>query len=104
MRVLPCIVAGIALGQLAPGAFQAVGRMEVAQVNLPVGLLIWIMVIPMLLRVDFGALGQARQHWKGIGAAPATGPTTCAVACVRGAVRTPPRYAADQRYPVDQRV
>ncbi len=65
--VLLCIVAGIALGQLAPGVFQAVGRMEVAQVNLPVGLLIWIMVIPMLLKVDFGALGQVRQHWRGIG-------------------------------------
>ncbi|HMN81859.1 MAG TPA: ACR3 family arsenite efflux transporter [Burkholderiaceae bacterium] len=65
--VLLCIVAGIALGQLAPGVFQAVGRMEVARVNLPVGLLIWIMVIPMLLKVDFGALGQIRQHWRGIG-------------------------------------
>lgn len=65
--VLLCIVAGIALGQLAPGAFRAVGRMEVAQVNLPVGLLIWVMVIPMLLKVDFGALGQVRQHWRGIG-------------------------------------
>jgi arsenite transporter len=65
--VLLCIVAGIALGQFAPGVFQAIGRMEVAQVNLPVGLLIWIMVIPMLLKVDFGALGQVRQHWRGIG-------------------------------------
>ncbi|MEA3220034.1 MAG: hypothetical protein OZX49_01131 [Immundisolibacter sp.] len=65
--VLLCIVAGIALGLLASGAFQAVGRMEVAQVNLPVGLLIWVMVIPMLLKVDFGALGQVRQHWRGIG-------------------------------------
>jgi len=65
--VLLCIAAGIALGQFAPGAFQAIGRMEVAQVNLPVGLLIWIMVIPMLLKVDFGALGQVRQHWRGIG-------------------------------------
>ena len=65
--VLLCIVAGIALGQLAPGVFQAIGRMEVAQVNLPVGLLIWVMVIPMLLKVDFGALGQVGQHWRGIG-------------------------------------
>jgi ACR3 family arsenite transporter len=65
--VLLCIVAGIGLGQLAPGVFQAIGRMEVARVNLPVGLLIWIMVIPMLLKVDFGALGQVRQHWRGIG-------------------------------------
>ena len=65
--VFLCIVAGIALGQLAPAVFQAVGRMEVAQVNLPVGLLIWVMVIPMLVKVDFGALGQVRQHMKGIG-------------------------------------
>ncbi|SDM52267.1 arsenite transporter, ACR3 family [Oryzisolibacter propanilivorax] len=65
--VLLCIVAGIALGQLAPGVFQAIGRMEVAQVNLPVGLLIWVMIIPMLLKVDFGALGQVKQHWRGIG-------------------------------------
>jgi len=62
-----CIVAGIALGQLAPRAFQAIGRLEVAQVNLPVGLLIWVMIVPMLLRVDFGALGQVKQHWRGIG-------------------------------------
>ncbi|MEX8520188.1 MAG: ACR3 family arsenite efflux transporter [Leptothrix sp. (in: b-proteobacteria)] len=65
--VFLCIVAGIAFGQLAPGVFQAVGRMEVAQVNLPVGLLIWVMIIPMLLKVDFGALHQVRQHWRGIG-------------------------------------
>jgi arsenite transporter len=56
--VLLCIVAGIALGQFAPNVFQAIGRMEIAQVNLPVGLLIWIMIVPMLLKVDFGALGQ----------------------------------------------
>jgi ACR3 family arsenite transporter len=62
-----CIVCGIALGQFAPGVFQAVGRMEIAQVNLPVGVLIWVMVIPMLLKVDFGALGQVRRHWRGIG-------------------------------------
>jgi arsenite transporter len=62
-----CIVAGIALGQFLPGPVQAIGRMEVAQVNLPVGLLIWVMIIPMLLKVDFGALHQVRQHWRGIG-------------------------------------
>ncbi|WP_369601221.1 ACR3 family arsenite efflux transporter [Hahella sp. SMD15-11] len=62
-----CIVAGIVLGQLAPGIFQAIGRMEVAQVNLPVGLLIWVMIIPMLVKVDFGALHEVRQHMKGIG-------------------------------------
>ena len=65
--VFLCIVLGVALGQFAPGVFQAIGRLEVAQVNLPVGLLIWVMVIPMLLKVDFGALGQVRQHWRGIG-------------------------------------
>lgn len=70
--VLLCIVAGIALGQFAPGVFQAIGRMEIAQVNLPVGLLIWVMIIPMLLKVDFGALGQVRQHWRGIGVTLAT--------------------------------
>jgi len=65
--VFLCIVAGIALGQLLPGPVQAIGRMEFAQVNLPVGLLIWVMVIPMLLKVDFGALHQVKQHWRGIG-------------------------------------
>lgn len=65
--VFLCIVAGIALGQWLPAPFEALGRMEVAQVNLPVGLLIWVMIIPMLLRIDFAAMGQVRQHWRGIG-------------------------------------
>jgi len=65
--VFLCIVAGVLLGQVAPGAFQAIGHMEIAQVNLPVGLLIWLMIIPMLVKVDFGALGQVRRHWRGIG-------------------------------------
>ncbi len=65
--VFTCIVAGIALGQALPGVFQAIGRMEVAQVNLPVGLLIWVMIIPMLVKVDFGALHEVRQHVRGIG-------------------------------------
>ena len=65
--VLLCIVVGIALGQFLPSVFQAVGRMEIAKVNLPVGLLIWVMVIPMLVKVDFGALGEVRQHARGIG-------------------------------------
>jgi ACR3 family arsenite transporter len=65
--VFLCIVAGIALGQFMPGVFQAIGRMEIAQVNLPVGLLIWVMIIPMLVKVDFSALGEVRQHVKGIG-------------------------------------
>ena len=65
--VFLCIVAGIVLGQWLPGPVQAIGRMEIAQVNLPVGVLIWVMIIPMLLRVDFGALGQVGKHWRGIG-------------------------------------
>ena len=65
--VLLCIVAGIALGQILPGVFQAIGRMEVARVNIPVGLLIWVMIIPMLVKIDFGALHQVKAHWRGIG-------------------------------------
>jgi ACR3 family arsenite transporter len=65
--VFLCIVVGIALGQMFPGPFQAIGRMQVAQVNLPVGLLIWVMIIPMLLKVDFRALHQVKRHWRGIG-------------------------------------
>ena len=65
--VFTCIVAGIAFGQAMPGVFQAIGRMEVAQVNLPVGLLIWVMIIPMLVKVDFGALHEVKQHVRGIG-------------------------------------
>src|SRR5688500_13473076 len=65
--VFVCIVVGVALGQFFPAPFKAVGRMEVAKVNLPVGLLIWLMIIPMLLKVDFGALGEVKRHWRGIG-------------------------------------
>ncbi|HEV7257314.1 MAG TPA: ACR3 family arsenite efflux transporter [Bosea sp. (in: a-proteobacteria)] len=62
-----CIVFGIALGHLMPGVFQAVGASEIAKVNLPVAVLIWLMVIPMLLKIDFAALGQVGKHWRGIG-------------------------------------
>ena len=62
-----CIVAGVALGQLLPAPFQALGRMEVARVNIPVGVLIWVMIIPMLMKIDFAALHQVKSHWKGIG-------------------------------------
>lgn len=65
--VFLCILAGIALGQFFPVVFQAIGSMEIAKVNLPVGLLIWVMIIPMLIKVDFGALHEVRQHVKGIG-------------------------------------
>ena len=62
-----CIVVGIVLGELLPNVFQIIGRMEVARVNLPVGLLIWVMIIPMLVKVDFKALHEVKSHWKGIG-------------------------------------
>ena len=62
-----CIVAGVVLGQLFPSAVHAIGDMQVARVNVPVGLLIWVMIIPMLVKVDFGALHQVRSHWRGIG-------------------------------------
>ena len=62
-----CIVAGIALGQLFPALFHAVGRLELARVNVPVGLLIWVMIIPMLVKIDFGAIAQVSDHWRGIG-------------------------------------
>ncbi len=52
--------------KFAPGFFEAIGRIEIARVNLPVGVLIWIMIIPMLIRIDFGAIGQVRAHWRGI--------------------------------------
>ncbi len=61
------IVAGIALGQLAPGPVHALGGLEIARVNLPVGLLIWLMIIPMLMKIDFSALHQVKRHWRGIG-------------------------------------
>ena len=65
--VFLCIAAGIALGQIFPALFQTIGRLEVARVNIPVGLLIWVMIIPMLLKIDFGALHQVKEHWRGIG-------------------------------------
>ncbi len=65
--VVLCIVAGVWLGNQLPVLFQTVSRMEVAQVNIPVGILIWVMIIPMLLKVDFSALHEVRQHVRGIG-------------------------------------
>ena len=62
-----CIVVGILLGQGIPDVFKAIGSMEIAKVNLPVGLLIWVMIIPMLLKIDFSALHQVKEHIKGIG-------------------------------------
>jgi arsenite transporter len=65
--VFLCIVVGILLGQLMPGLFAAISAMEVAKVNLPVAVLIWMMIIPMLVKIDFSALGQVAKHWRGIG-------------------------------------
>jgi ACR3 family arsenite transporter len=65
--VAACIVAGLLLGQAFPAPFRAIGALEVARVNIPVGLLIWVMIIPMLVRIDFGALGQVKSHVRGIG-------------------------------------
>ncbi|MBB4513296.1 ACR3 family arsenite efflux transporter [Paraburkholderia fungorum] len=62
-----CIIGGVMLGQLLPGLFFAVGHMEVAQVNLPVGVLIWVMIIPMLVKIDFAAMKQVKSQWRGIG-------------------------------------
>ncbi|MCS0497060.1 ACR3 family arsenite efflux transporter [Ancylobacter sp. MQZ15Z-1] len=62
-----CIVAGVALGHLLPGLFHAIAAAEIARVNLPVAVLIWLMIIPMLLRIDFAALAEVRRHWRGIG-------------------------------------
>ncbi len=65
--VVLCILVGTGLGYLFPGAFAALGGLEIAKVNLPVAVLIWLMIIPMLLKIDFAALGDVTQHWKGIG-------------------------------------
>ena len=65
--VFLCIIVGVVLGQFFPAPFHWLGGLEVAKVNIPVGLLIWVMIIPMLLRIDFGALHEVRKHWRGIG-------------------------------------
>ncbi|WP_339039535.1 ACR3 family arsenite efflux transporter [Bradyrhizobium symbiodeficiens] len=62
-----CIVVGVALGHVLPGFFGAIAAAEVAKVNLPVAVLIWLMIVPMLLKIDFGSLGQVREHWRGVG-------------------------------------
>jgi arsenite transporter len=62
-----CIVVGVALGHLLPGAFHAVASMERAKVNIPVAVLIWLMIVPMLIRIDFASLGRVREYWRGIG-------------------------------------
>ncbi|WP_299440949.1 ACR3 family arsenite efflux transporter [uncultured Rhodospira sp.] len=65
--VAACIVTGIALGHFFPSVFQAIGAAEVAKVNLPVAVLIWLMIIPMLVKIDFAALARVGEHWRGIG-------------------------------------
>jgi ACR3 family arsenite transporter len=62
-----CIAAGVALGHVMPGVFQAIGGLEIAKVNLPVAVLIWLMIVPMLMRIDFAALAGVTAHWRGIG-------------------------------------
>src|SRR5512135_764998 len=62
-----CIAAGVALGHWLPAPFQAIGKLEVARVNLPVAVLIWLMIIPMLMKIDFAALSRVKEHWRGIG-------------------------------------
>jgi ACR3 family arsenite transporter len=62
-----CIVAGVALGHFFSPAFHAIGAAEIAKVNLPVALLIWLMIIPMLVKIDFAALSRVKEHWRGIG-------------------------------------
>ena len=62
-----CIVVGIALGNFFPGFFELIGAAEIAKVNLPVAILIWLMIIPMLVKIDFAALGRVKEHWRGIG-------------------------------------
>jgi arsenite transporter len=67
LRVFLSIVAGIALGHFLPGVFHAVSALEIAKVNLPVAILVWLMISPMLVKIDFAALGQVTKHWRGIG-------------------------------------
>jgi ACR3 family arsenite transporter len=61
-----CIIVGIALGQAVPSLFHTLGAATIAQVNLPVAVLVWLMIVPMLLKIDLAALGQVRSHWRGI--------------------------------------
>jgi arsenite transporter len=61
-----CIIAGIVLGQMVPGLFHLLGNATVAQVNLPVAVLVWLMIVPMLLKIDPAALRQVGQHWRGV--------------------------------------
>ena len=63
-----CIVAGIVLGQVLPVVFHTLGKVTVAHINLPIAVLVWLMIVPMLLKIDLAALGQVKRHWRGIAA------------------------------------
>jgi arsenite transporter len=65
--VVLCIAVGVSLGHLFPGAFALIGEAQIARVNLPVAVLIWLMIVPMLMKIDFASLRQVRQHWRGVG-------------------------------------
>lgn len=65
--VFLCIIVGVALGHLMPGVFQLIGSAEIAKVNIPVAILIWLMIIPMLLKIDFRSMAQVGTYWRGIG-------------------------------------
>ena len=65
--VVLCIIVGISLGHVVPGVFHGIGAAEIAKVNIPVAALIWLMIIPMLVKIDFAALARVREHWRGIG-------------------------------------
>jgi ACR3 family arsenite transporter len=65
--VLACIGLGVLLGNLAPQTFAALAGLEYARINLPVGVLIWVMIIPMLVKIDLRAIRDVSQHARGIG-------------------------------------
>ncbi|QRM45133.1 ACR3 family arsenite efflux transporter [Rhizobium sp. BG4] len=65
--VFLCIVVGVALGHLMPGVFETIGAAEIAKVNIPVAILIWLMIIPMLVKIDFRSLARVGTYWRGIG-------------------------------------
>ena len=62
-----CIIIGIGLGHLFPGIFQVLSRIEIAHINIPVAVLVWLMIIPMLLKIDLNALTDVKRHWRGVG-------------------------------------
>jgi len=65
--VFLCIAVGVALGHIMPGFFHVIAAAEIASVNIPVAILIWLMIIPMLLKIDFRSLTKVGSYWRGIG-------------------------------------